>query len=158
MLGVAVQDPLGVPAHPPGWRSIKEGDLSRRLARSPCSPGFPLFPNVSSQLYLGVVLAAVVIVTGCFSYYQEAKSSKIMDSFKNMVPQVSRPSSLLKEGAREGQRWRPREPPSPRQPLGPLPETLYSCQGRAAGGERSSAPPLQDGLSPPAASPGHPGR
>jgi hypothetical protein len=35
-----------------------------------------------------VVLAAVVIVTGCFSYYQEAKSSKIMDSFKNMVPQV----------------------------------------------------------------------
>lgn len=40
------------------------------------------------QLYLGVVLAAVVIVTGCFSYYQEAKSSKIMDSFKNMVPQV----------------------------------------------------------------------
>lgn len=42
----------------------------------------------SLQLYLGVVLAAVVIVTGCFSYYQEAKSSKIMDSFKNMVPQV----------------------------------------------------------------------
>lgn len=40
------------------------------------------------QLYLGIVLAAVVIVTGCFSYYQEAKSSKIMDSFKNMVPQV----------------------------------------------------------------------
>lgn len=34
------------------------------------------------------MLAAVVIVTGCFSYYQEAKSSKIMDSFKNMVPQV----------------------------------------------------------------------
>lgn len=40
------------------------------------------------QLYLGVVLSAVVIVTGCFSYYQEAKSSKIMDSFKNLVPQV----------------------------------------------------------------------
>uniref|UniRef100_A0A8C8CEB2 Sodium/potassium-transporting ATPase subunit alpha n=1 Tax=Oncorhynchus tshawytscha TaxID=74940 RepID=A0A8C8CEB2_ONCTS len=38
-------------------------------------------------LYLGVVLSAVVIVTGCFSYYQEAKSSKIMDSFKNLVPQ-----------------------------------------------------------------------
>ncbi|KTF83352.1 hypothetical protein cypCar_00042003 [Cyprinus carpio] len=40
-----------------------------------------------SRLYLGVVLSAVVIVTGCFSYYQEAKSSKIMDSFKNLVPQ-----------------------------------------------------------------------
>uniref|UniRef100_A0A8C6WTX9 Sodium/potassium-transporting ATPase subunit alpha n=1 Tax=Neogobius melanostomus TaxID=47308 RepID=A0A8C6WTX9_9GOBI len=38
-------------------------------------------------LYLGVVLSAVVIITGCFSYYQEAKSSKIMDSFKNLVPQ-----------------------------------------------------------------------
>uniref|UniRef100_A0A8C3MVF4 Sodium/potassium-transporting ATPase subunit alpha n=1 Tax=Geospiza parvula TaxID=87175 RepID=A0A8C3MVF4_GEOPR len=44
----------------------------------------------NDNLYLGVVLAAVVIVTGCFSYYQEAKSSKIMDSFKNMVPQVGR--------------------------------------------------------------------
>uniref|UniRef100_G1TE72 Sodium/potassium-transporting ATPase subunit alpha n=1 Tax=Oryctolagus cuniculus TaxID=9986 RepID=G1TE72_RABIT len=39
------------------------------------------------NLYLGIVLAAVVIITGCFSYYQEAKSSKIMESFKNMVPQ-----------------------------------------------------------------------
>lgn len=44
----------------------------------------PLF-----QLYLGVVLAAVVIITGCFSYFQEAKSSRIMDSFKKMVPQVT---------------------------------------------------------------------
>lgn len=50
-----------------------------------------LFP---CQLYLGVVLAAVVIVTGCFSYYQEAKSSKIMDSFKNMVPQVDGQAGL----------------------------------------------------------------
>ncbi|CAE1329103.1 ATP1A [Acanthosepion pharaonis] len=40
-------------------------------------------------LYLGIVLTAVVIVTGIFSYYQEAKSSKIMDSFKNMVPQYA---------------------------------------------------------------------
>lgn len=53
---------------------LRDGQVSQTL--SPC------------QLYLGVVLAAVVIVTGCFSYYQEAKSSKIMDSFKNMVPQV----------------------------------------------------------------------
>uniref|UniRef100_G1RSV7 Sodium/potassium-transporting ATPase subunit alpha n=1 Tax=Nomascus leucogenys TaxID=61853 RepID=G1RSV7_NOMLE len=39
------------------------------------------------NLYLSIVLSVVVIVTGCFSYYQEAKSSKIMESFKNMVPQ-----------------------------------------------------------------------
>ncbi|XP_068732024.1 sodium/potassium-transporting ATPase subunit alpha-3-like isoform X2 [Montipora capricornis] len=41
----------------------------------------------SDNLYLGVVLALVVIVTGIFSYYQEAKSSRIMESFKNLVPQ-----------------------------------------------------------------------
>uniref|UniRef100_A0A4W5RD62 Sodium/potassium-transporting ATPase subunit alpha n=1 Tax=Hucho hucho TaxID=62062 RepID=A0A4W5RD62_9TELE len=42
---------------------------------------------LNNNLYLGLVLAVVVIITGCFSYYQEAKSSKIMDSFKNLVPQ-----------------------------------------------------------------------
>merc|ERR1712176_654445 len=42
---------------------------------------------VEDNLYLGVVLSTVVIVTGCFQYFQEAKSSKIMESFKNMVPQ-----------------------------------------------------------------------
>lgn len=40
------------------------------------------------QLWLGIVLAAVVVVTGCFQYYQEAKSSRIMDSFKDMIPHV----------------------------------------------------------------------
>ncbi|KHN82508.1 Sodium/potassium-transporting ATPase subunit alpha [Toxocara canis] len=38
------------------------------------------------NLYLGIVLMTVVVITGCFQYYQESKSSKIMDSFKNMVP------------------------------------------------------------------------
>lgn len=40
------------------------------------------------QFYLGVVLVAVVIITGIFSYYQQAKSSAIVDSFRNLVPQV----------------------------------------------------------------------
>nr|CAD7393510.1 unnamed protein product [Timema cristinae] len=47
------------------------------------------------QLFLGIVLAAVVIVTGIFSYYQESKSSKIMESFKNMVPQFA---TVIREG------------------------------------------------------------
>uniref|UniRef100_A0A452T609 Cation-transporting P-type ATPase N-terminal domain-containing protein n=1 Tax=Ursus maritimus TaxID=29073 RepID=A0A452T609_URSMA len=47
------------------------------------------------NLYLGIVLAAVVIITGCFSYYQEAKSSKIMESFKNIVPQQA---LVIREG------------------------------------------------------------
>ncbi|XP_077300641.1 sodium/potassium-transporting ATPase subunit alpha-like isoform X2 [Arctopsyche grandis] len=47
------------------------------------------------NLYLGIVLAAVVIITGMFSYYQESKSSKIMDSFKNMIPQFA---MVLRDG------------------------------------------------------------
>lgn len=92
-----------------------------------------------------MVLAAVVIVTGCFSYYQEAKSSKIMDSFKNMVPQVSRPSSqrcVFKEDVRESQRWTPSSPPRA------VARDLIFCQGRAVGGERSHAPPPGRSLSP----------
>lgn len=38
------------------------------------------------NFYVGVVLTGVVIVTGIFSYYQERKSSKIMESFKDLVP------------------------------------------------------------------------
>uniref|UniRef100_A0A674MC63 Sodium/potassium-transporting ATPase subunit alpha n=1 Tax=Takifugu rubripes TaxID=31033 RepID=A0A674MC63_TAKRU len=52
--------------------------------------------HTHTHLYLGIVLTAVVIITGCFSYFQEAKSSKIMESFKNMVPQVDN-SSLTGE-------------------------------------------------------------
>jgi sodium/potassium-transporting ATPase subunit alpha len=47
------------------------------------------------NLYLGVVLAGVVIITGVFSYYQENKSSRIMESFKSMVPQYA---LCLREG------------------------------------------------------------
>ncbi|NXW82722.1 AT12A ATPase, partial [Alopecoenas beccarii] len=39
------------------------------------------------NLYLGVVLALVVILTGIFAYYQEAKSTNIMASFSKMIPQ-----------------------------------------------------------------------
>ncbi|MGH0118616.1 UNVERIFIED_CONTAM: hypothetical protein FKN15_047596 [Acipenser sinensis] len=56
----------------------------------------------NDNLYLGVVLAAVVIITGCFSYYQEAKSSRIMDSFKNMVPQDDHKLSLDELGKKYG--------------------------------------------------------
>ena len=41
------------------------------------------------NLYLGIVLTGVVVITGIFSYYQESKSSKIMESFKNLVPQYA---------------------------------------------------------------------
>jgi sodium/potassium-transporting ATPase subunit alpha len=38
------------------------------------------------NLWLGVALTVVVVVTGIFGYYQESKSSRIMDSFKNLIP------------------------------------------------------------------------
>ncbi|XP_048450687.1 potassium-transporting ATPase alpha chain 1-like, partial [Rhincodon typus] len=48
------------------------------------------------DLYLAVTLIAVVVVTGCFGYYQEFKSTNIIASFKNLVPQVDN-SSLTGE-------------------------------------------------------------
>ncbi|KAJ0394665.1 hypothetical protein ATCC90586_003960 [Pythium insidiosum] len=38
------------------------------------------------NLYLGIVLALVVWITGTFSYLQNRKSSNLMESFKNMMP------------------------------------------------------------------------
>ena len=48
-------------------------------------PSFPP-PLIASRRGAGIVLSAVVIVTGIFGYYQESKSSKIMETFKNLVP------------------------------------------------------------------------
>ena len=44
------------------------------------------------------MLTAVVVVTGIFSYYQESKSNKIMESFKNMVPQYA---VVVREGLKQ---------------------------------------------------------
>ncbi|XP_039648588.1 sodium/potassium-transporting ATPase subunit alpha-1-like [Perca fluviatilis] len=52
----------------------------------------------NDNLYLGVVLSSVVIISACFSYYQEAKSSRIMDSFKKMVPQQA---LVIREGEKK---------------------------------------------------------
>ena len=34
-------------------------------------------------------MAVVVFLTGCFSYYQDAKSAKIMEGFKNFLPEMT---------------------------------------------------------------------
>ncbi|CAF0779597.1 unnamed protein product [Rotaria sp. Silwood1] len=39
------------------------------------------------NLWLGIALLVVVIITAIFAYYQESKAGKIMESFKKMVPQ-----------------------------------------------------------------------
>lgn len=53
------------------------------------------FVCLTLQLYLALALIAVVVVTGCFGYYQEFKSTNIIASFKNLVPQVGPPDCHL---------------------------------------------------------------
>ena len=58
---------------------------SFHLSRGPCDLTCP-----DIMIFLGVV-----VITGVFSYYQESKSSQIMASFKNLVPQYA---LCLREG------------------------------------------------------------
>jgi len=50
-----------------------------------CFVGYFLKKEVDN-LWLGIVLATVVFVTGCFSFFQNRKSSDLMKSFANMLP------------------------------------------------------------------------
>mmetsp|Transcript_5223 Transcript_5223/g.8050 ORF Transcript_5223/g.8050 Transcript_5223/m.8050 type:complete len:1092 (+) Transcript_5223:52-3327(+) len=52
-----------------------------------CFIAFGINPESQDNLYLGVVLAAVVAITGVFSYYQDAKSAAVMAGFKNFLPE-----------------------------------------------------------------------
>jgi len=55
-----------------------------------CFVSYGLDNSGVDNLYLGIVLAVVVFLTGVFSYYQEASSAAVMAGFKNMIPpQVS---------------------------------------------------------------------
>ena len=49
------------------------------------SHGHPEMDNLN----LGCILIFVVTVSAIFSYYQEAKSSSVMESFKDMVPKTA---------------------------------------------------------------------
>ncbi|XP_077115952.1 potassium-transporting ATPase alpha chain 2-like [Ranitomeya variabilis] len=55
-------------------------------------------PTVAKDnLWLAIILIAVVVMTASFAYYQEAKSTNIMAGFKNMVPQQA---LVLRDGKR----------------------------------------------------------
>mmetsp|Transcript_29619 Transcript_29619/g.27073 ORF Transcript_29619/g.27073 Transcript_29619/m.27073 type:complete len:349 (+) Transcript_29619:440-1486(+) len=51
-----------------------------------CFIAYALAPEDPSNLYLGIVLAIVVFLTGLVTFYQNQKSDAIMDSFKNFIP------------------------------------------------------------------------
>lgn len=51
-----------------------------------CFIGFAIDSSDPSNLYLGIVLAVVTFITGCFSYFQSSKSAALMAQFKNFIP------------------------------------------------------------------------
>lgn len=60
-----------------------------QVASVMCFVGYALQPEGKDNLYLGIVLYAVVIITAIFSFFQEFKSEKTMEKFKNFLPPKS---------------------------------------------------------------------
>ena len=62
-----------------------------------CFVGFIISEDKTdkSNLYLGIVLAVVVFITGCFSYAQSSKSAEMMAQFENFIPPVA---TVIREG------------------------------------------------------------
>ena len=48
-------------------------------------------PNLDDKanLYLGIVLATVTFITGCFSYQQSSKAASLMDEFNSFIPRTA---------------------------------------------------------------------
>ncbi|CAD8101580.1 unnamed protein product [Paramecium primaurelia] len=51
-----------------------------------CFIAYGLSPEDPSNLYLGIVIVVVNTLTGVITFFQNAKSEAIMDSFKNFIP------------------------------------------------------------------------
>ncbi|CAD7697224.1 unnamed protein product [Ostreobium quekettii] len=51
-----------------------------------CFIAYAIDQSDPTNLYLGVVLVGVVIITATFSHLQESKSAKIMEGFKSLIP------------------------------------------------------------------------
>lgn len=43
----------------------------------------------TDNLFLGIVLCAVIIITGLFSYFQSSKAASLMNDFKNFIPKTA---------------------------------------------------------------------
>eukprot|EP00210_Caulerpa_lentillifera_P005784 g5530.t1 len=51
-----------------------------------CFVAYGIDSSDSTNLYLGVVLLGVVLITVSFSHYQEARNEKIMEGFRSLIP------------------------------------------------------------------------
>jgi sodium/potassium-transporting ATPase subunit alpha len=82
---------LAPPKETPKWLKFLEELFGNKfslllwLGGVLCFIGFALRAD-QENLYLGIVLFAVVFITGCFSYFQNSKSDDLMKSFKSMAP------------------------------------------------------------------------
>ena len=57
--------------------------------------GIQIDKEDKANLYLGVVLAIVTFMTGCFSYAQTSKSAEMMAQFENFIPPVA---TVIRDG------------------------------------------------------------
>lgn len=53
-----------------------------------CFVAYGLDTTDPSNVYLGAVLIAVIVITGLVTFFQNAKSDSIMEGFKNFIPQT----------------------------------------------------------------------
>ena len=51
-----------------------------------------------ANLYLGIVLAVVTFMTGCFSYAQTSKSAEMMAQFENFIPPIA---TVVRDGTEQ---------------------------------------------------------
>jgi len=70
-----------------------------QIASLLCFLGYGLDPSNKDNLYLGAVLYIVVIITALFTFFQEFKSEKTMEKFKNFLP----PQALVRRDGRASQ-------------------------------------------------------
>ncbi|KAF3815644.1 hypothetical protein GH733_016408 [Mirounga leonina] len=73
-----------------GLSSAQAAELLARNgpnALTPPKETLEIIKFFKQMVYLGCVLASVIILTGIFAYYQEAKSTNIMATFNKMIPQ-----------------------------------------------------------------------
>lgn len=60
---------------------------------------YPVDTSQSLNLYLGIILWLVVLISATFSYVQEGKASDVMKSFKGMLPAQAR---VVRDGVEVG--------------------------------------------------------
>lgn len=51
-----------------------------------CFVVYALSPSDPSNLYLGLVLIAINLISGFLTFYHKMKGEAIMDSFKDFIP------------------------------------------------------------------------